>query len=242
MSRHNRRGGGPRPASEIETAGPPGDALDGDDADGDGIAEELTTADLAGSIAQPASPPPASPNAGPTAAEAVPGQVGDPVLRWERLGVEPPRGLVVGGRLRCDHFEGNIAVDAEVREIREEGSQALLWIPALGRSWPIQTQHVHGDVWVHDAGDYPSPGENEEFDREFRPPVPEKAPEAAPVAADFKPPRRARTGHVWAVTRCRVGADGFDISGAARKDWGPNTQGEFRARDVQQAPSAFRKV
>lgn len=243
MSRHNRRGGGQRPASEIEVTGLPGDILEGDALDDDGISEELTAADLAGAATQPASPTPASPNAGPTAAEAVPDQFGDPVLRGERLGIEPPRGLVVGGRLRCDHFEGNVAIDAEVREIREEGSQALLWIPALGRSWPIQAQHVHGDVWVHDAGDYPPPGENEDFDREFRPPVPEQKPDApAAVAADFAPPRRARGGHIWAVTRFRVGAAGFDVSGAARKDWPPNTAGEFRKRDVEQAPGAFREL
>lgn len=242
MSRHNRRGGGPRPASEIGATGLPGDVLEGDDDAGDGVPEELTVDNLADGVMQPASPSPASPNAGPTAAEAVPDQVGDPVLRGERLGVEPPRGLVAGGRLRCDHFEGNVAVDAEVREIREEGSQALLWIPTLGRSWPIQTQHVHGDVWVHDAGDYPPVGENEDFDREFRPPVPEPKPEApVAVAEGFEPPRRARGGHVWAVTRFRVGAAGFDASGAARKDWPPNTPGEFRKRDVEQAPDAFRK-
>jgi hypothetical protein len=227
MSRRHRRGGVGQPsASETGGADLLGDAFD-DGADGDAPFEEPTAGEMAGApdAATEALPPSSPPLIGPTAAEVPHG----------------PPGLAVGDRLRCEHFEGNLSVRAEVREIREEGTQALLWIPALGRNWPIQTQHITGDRWIHDPGDYPPQGENEEFDREFRPPVPEPKVDA-PVAEGFEPPRRARLGYVWAVTRHNVEAAGFDVEGAAARSWKPNRAGEFRSRDVDAHPRAFRRL
>jgi hypothetical protein len=151
--------------------------------------------------------------------------------------------LTVGDELRCDDFDGGLVVVATVREVSPDGREALLWLPALERNWPIRAEHVSGKAWRHDAEDYPAPGENEEFDREFRPPVPsERQAESAPVAGGFRPPRRARLGYVWAITQHYVAALGYDVAGNARKDWLLHEAGEFKKSTVKDSPSAFKVV
>jgi hypothetical protein len=151
--------------------------------------------------------------------------------------------LTVGDELRCDDFEGGLVVVATIREVSPDGREALLWLPALERNWPIRAEHVSGKTWRHDADDYPAPGENEAFDREFRPPVPSERPaETEPVAGGFRPPRRARLGYVWAITQHYVAALGYDVTGNARKDWLLHEAGEFKKATVRDSPNAFKVV
>lgn len=83
----------------------------------------------------------------------------------DALGIPRP-----GARLTCASFENGQPVAGTVLRLTDELDVALVLLDDLGWCWPVPTGRIEGTAWLHDATDYPKPGEVPAFDAEARRP------------------------------------------------------------------------
>jgi len=125
---------------------------------------------------------------------------------------------------------------------------ALLEIPALKTFWLISIKRVvfasgPGGIvgtWQHVEADYPSVGKDPEFDKRFR--AAQGGENMVPVKPQWKPPRAARAGHVWVLSKTALHCNCFDVEGNSLKKVPANKHVEVSSRVVEDSRSAFEDV
>jgi hypothetical protein len=161
------------------------------------------------------------------------------------------KSLKPGDLLRCSSFTylgSTYDVQAKVLAATEDHG-VLLEIPELKTFWPVQPKRVTfgaqslGVVgtWHHAESDYPPVGKDVPFDERFRISRSNGNGEET-QKPKWRPPRKARDGHVWVRAKTALHCHAFDVNGDQCKKAGLGAYLEVSSRIVEGSPAAFEEV
>lgn len=161
------------------------------------------------------------------------------------------KSLKPGDLLRCSSFTylgSTYDVQATVLAATEDHG-VLLEIPELKTFWPVRPKRVAfgaqslGVVgtWQHVESDYPPVGVDVPFDERFRISRSNGNGEET-QKPKWRPPRKARDGHVWVRAKTALHCHAFDVNGDQRKKADLGAYLEVSIRIVEGSPAAFEEV